>query len=569
MKLLIAGKYIEIKDFVELITENPIINNFDQQLAQYSNSFEVKYNGDIVDLLDISKLRKSTSPYLLTEGYLIDGVIFIPITIIINSFDPNKNTIKMNVTERIISGISGGINIRTTKLTELRHKLDQTYYAGDDTEVDEIILDDGTRDKRWGMFDYIAETEVISDTQTYPHAITPANSCPRISLLKFCDFLEQRYGVVVENAPDIDFFANKQLPFSGDLVQGSISLTNITSADVYITPATLTDFPAGIKSNGFLDLTTRQLKYTNKIGSIGGYFLSGKVTVNDIGYDQTKIKVYFKGTLLDLISVSGQELTFGIADRETELFAFVAPSGSDSDRVISFRVTNTEGYNYAFDAYAKFYISMSGNDKQATDDNSRQVFQNMPDVTILDLFKLMAKASAKYIEITNTGLKFINIADSLLQETIIDASEEFILINSINYTLYNVPSLEYWYKDAEVAALIVPISDVRVKGEAKKIEIDLIMTDDANVALFEDDGIKPLEGIATFPFLNIADASEALTAFYLSIQNPFLVTATFRNFNVGLSSSILIRQLNGRFVPKKIIRTNRDTIELELLKIES
>lgn len=96
----------------------------------------------------------------------------------------------------------------------------------------------------------------------------------------------------------------------------------------------------------------------------------------------------------------------------------------------------------------------------------------------------------------------------------------------------------------------------------------MLRTDDENVVLFEDDGVKPLEGIATYPFFDITDHAADLADFYLAIQNPFVVRAKFRKFDVDPSKSLLIKQLNGLFIPKKIIKTNRDTIELELLKLE-
>lgn len=574
MKLLIAGKRIQIDEYVELISESPLINNFDTQYVQYSNSFEVKYNGDITTLIDVSKLRKTTgvkSPYLLIDGFLIDGVIFVPVTIIINSFDPGKNTIKMNVTERYLFGIAGGLDIRTAKLTELRHTFDALLEIAGLT--DEIILPVGTLDLApWGI-SYLGEASVLADMQLYEHEITTGNSCPVVSLSKLIDFLEARHGIVISDEPaGISFFANRQMPFYGDLIKGVISEIGITASTLYLMPDVYPDsiYPAGILPSGFSAAGTKTVKYTNKIGDLGGNFVSCTITVAEgVTPDPVEFSVAFRGTGLDYISTAGQVMTFGIADKSTELSLEIkASDDAFHARAIGFSVLNFIPRVYDFAADCRFNIEIPLSTVQATDDNSRQVFQNMPDITIIDFFKTIAKASAKYLEITATGFKFVDIADSLLPGSIVDASDKLISVNSINYSLYDAPSLEYWYKDAATATLIVPISDERVKGTVKKIEIDMLRTDNENVALFEADGIKPLVGVATYPLLDITYYAADLAAFYLSIQNPYLVTATFKKIDLSLVNSVLIRQLNGLFIPKKIIKTNRDIIELELLKID-
>ena len=564
MKLLIAGKYIQIDDFVELISESPLINNFDTQYAQYSNSFEVKYSGDLVTLIDISKLRTTAAPYLTIDGFLIDGVIFIPVTIIINSFDPNKNTVKMNVSERFSSTIFGAIDIRTTKLTELRHLVDPAVGTG---ETDEIVLTNGAQDAP------INEASILlTPPDAYSHAITPDNWCPIVDGVKFIAFLSARYGIVVTGAPaEFNFFANRQLPFFGDTVRGAIDygIFETGPADVTYSPTALTDYPAGVGSDGFLisGMDTKLVKYKNKLGDAEGYFVSCKIAC-DFDPDPSSYSVYFKGVHMAYIGKSSGVMTFAITDKDTELDLNVGESGFESSLVIYFRVVCTEENNFTFQSFCRFNIDIPDNTAQATSLNSRQVFQNMPDVTIIDFFKTIAKANAQYLELTATGFKFVDIADSLEPGSIVDASPYLIEVKGISYTLYDSPALEYWYKDAATATLIVPIADSRVKSTAKKIEINMLRTDNDNVSLFEADGIKPLVGIATYAFMDITAQAASLEAFYLAIQNPFVVTASFRNFKLDLSNSVLIRQLNGLFVPKKIIKTNRDIIELELLKIE-
>lgn len=570
MRLLIAGKFIQIDSFVELVSESPLINNFDTQYAQYSNSFEVKYSGEVVELFDISKLRITASPYLTIDGHLIDGEILIPVTIIITAFDPNKNTIKMNVSERFPSIVSGGIDIRTTKLTELRHTVNPLFYEG---FTDEIILPNGSVDDS-----YLGEASVLADDpDNYPHFVTPNNWCPLVSVLKLATFLNDRYGILVEDAPDTNFFANRQLPFAGDLVKGVVAelpiWTELETADFSINNASVGVFPAGIDSTGYLPAGTsdKLVKYTNKIGDSNGWLISCVVKVSPFGDLPTPFdfEVSFKGVPLDFIGVdeTGYLLTYGLVDKTTELDLYIKTSGTNF-HVANFVVNNLMAQPYKFYANCRFNLTIPDNTAQAMPYNTRQIFQNMPDVTIVDFFRAIAKASAKYLEITETGFKFVDIASSLTKESIVDASPYFIGASNVAYTLYDSPALEYWYKDAKTATLIVPIADSRVKSTAKKIEIGMLRTDDANVSLFEEDGIKPLSGIATYPFLDITDQAAELVTFYSAIQNPFVVTATFRNFNLNLSNSILIRQLNGLFVPKKIIKTNRDIIELELLKLE-
>jgi len=569
MKLLIAGNYIQIDDFVELVSESPLINNFDAQYAQYSNTFEVKYSGDIADLIDISKLRTTASPYLMIDGYLIDGVIFIPITIIINSFDPNKNTIKMNVSERFPT--FGGINPRTTKLTELRHKLAPDLGGGD---IDEIVLPDSSVDIALIPGD---AKVLMDDPDSYPRAITPNNWCPLVSIQRLVTFLNFRYGLEITGAPDGNFFANRQLPFCGDLIKGSVvelaTWTTSALANFSIQDAPNSVYPAGIDSNGYLPSgsSDKLVKYTNITGDDNQRFMTCvvRVSIAEPPPDPANFFVSFKGQLLDFlgVDVTGYLLTFGIEDRNTEWNLYMKSAGTDF-HAANFVVGNQTEMLYKFSSDVHLFVNIPNNTAQATSLNSRQIFQNMPDVTIIDFFKTIAKASAKYLELTATGFKFVNIAESLQPTAIVDASPHLIDVKGISYALYDSPALEYWYKDATTATLIVPITDTRVKGAAKKIEIAMLRTDNGNVSLFESDGVKPLAGIATYPFLDITNQAVALEAFYTAIQNPFVVTATFKNFGLNLSNSVLIRQLNGLFVPKKIIKTNRDIIELELLKIE-
>ena len=106
--------------------------------------------------------------------------------------------------------------------------------------------------------------------------------------------------------------------------------------------------------------------------------------------------------------------------------------------------------------------------------STMQVFQNLPDVTIFDFFKTIAKASAKFVEITSSGVTFKNFADILTPSAIQDVSEYFIQALGVEYKLYDTPALEYWYKNAETPTLIVPITDARVAGAAKKIEINML-----------------------------------------------------------------------------------------------
>lgn len=569
MKLLIAGKFIQINDYVELVSESPLINNFDTNYATYSNSFEVKYSGEITDLIDVSKLRITASPYLLIEGHLIDGPIFIPVTILINSFDPNKNTIKINVSERFPSIASGGIDVRTTKLTELRH----TVLAGKgEGFTDEIILADGSLDVGADGANYLGEASVLAtNPSNYPHAITANNWCPLVSVLKLAVFLNDRYGILVEDAPDTNFFANRQLPFYNDVVRCEILAlpASINDGSHTFYPAGLVDYPAGLSNVGLLlGATSKTVKYRNDIGRLDGRFITCAITVNaGITPNPDNFIVKFKTVEMVSYLTVGQTMYFEIPDTYSELSLVVASTGT-IDRVVAFEVTNGAFVKYNFHASVKVNVDIPTNALQATALNSRQVFQNMPDVTIIDFFKTIAKASAKYLEITENGFKFVDIATSLAKESIVDASPYFIDVKGISYSLYDSPALEYWYKGAATATLIVPIADERVKSGVKKIEIAMLRTSDANVSLFESDAIKPLVGIATYPFLDITDQATELRVFYSAIQNPFVVTATFRNFNLNLSNSILIRQLNGLFVPKKIIKTNRDIIEMELLKLE-
>ena len=576
MKLVIAGKYLQIDDFVELVTENPLTNNFDTQYAQYSNTFEVKYNGVITSLIDISKLRKSESPYLLIDGHIIADQIFIPVQILINSFDTQKNTVKLSVTERILSGISGGINIREAKLTELNFKLNLGGIIPDEF-TDMIILSDGSVDKTpIGDNLYVAETPVLADSQTYPHAAQPANSCPVVSISNFVAFLYERYGILIENAPSGNVFSNRQKANPGDLIKAEILTMFDTDGETsqYITPSEgdISEYPAGVDnvdSRLNFGATAKSTTYKNRIGDLSGRFVSCEIDV-PIGESFTPSEwlVEFKGEEMALIEVDDRTMVFGIVDLETEVTANCDTSGGQGS-VISFRVSSNESVNLAtFRANVRMNISIADNEEIATPENTRQVLKNLPDVTVLEFFKAIAKATASAIELTDTGLKFIDLADTLTPGAIVDASPYLIEVRDVNYKLFDAPSLEYWYKKAETPTLIVPITDARVKGAAKKIDIDILRTDDANVVLFEEDGIKPLEAIATYPFLDITDYAPDLLSFYLSIQKPFVIKATFRNFPLSLSNSVLVRQLNGLFIPKKIIKTNRDIIELELLKLE-
>ncbi len=578
MKLLIAGKYLQIDDFVELVTENPLTNNFDTQYAQYSNTFEVKYGGDITTVIDISSLRKSESPYLLIDGHIIDGVIFIPVQILINSFDTQKNTVKLSVTERILSGISGGISIREAKLTDLNYKLNLLGVIPDEF-TDMIILSDGSVDKTpIGDNLYISENPVLADSQAYPHAAQPDNSCLVVSISNFVLFLYDRYGILIENAPSGNVFSNQQKANAGDLIKVSYSQTFSTDGDTSRTISTATGgsitnfhYPAGVSgTSGNLSFgdAPKLTTYKNRIGDAEGRFLTCRITVplpNILIAGEWDVE--FKGLAMTLIEVDERTLVFGISSLETELSANCDTTAYGS--VIAFQIYCERAIIDAeFQCNARMNISIADNEEIATPANTRQVLKNLPDVTILEFFKAIAKATAGAIELTDTGLKFIDLADTLIPGAIVDASPYLIEVKDVNYKLFDAPSLEYWYKKAETPTLIVPITDARVKGAAKKIDIDILRTDDANVVLFEADGIKPLEGIATYPFLDITDYAPDLLSFYLSIQKPFIIKATFRNFPLSLSNSVLVRQLNGLFIPKKIIKTNRDIIELELLKLE-
>jgi hypothetical protein len=577
MKLLIAGKYIQIDDFVELVTENPLTNNWDTQYAQYSNNFEVKYAGYITDLLDISKLRITDDPYLFVDGFLLADEIFIPVQILITSFDVQKNTIKMNVTERILSGIVGGVDVRTTKLTELRYSLNLGgIVEGEYTDL--IVLSDGTTDVTpIGGNLYIAETPVLAADQDYPHTGQPDNSCLLVSLSDLVSFFDERYGLTIENCPIGNVFANRQKANQGDLIKCEMSqiIDFGGEVSVYIKPVIgeIIEYPAGVENiqsaltfGNSAKLTT----YINRIGDSDGRFITCRITVPiSETYTPANWSVLFKNQELDLIEVDDRTMVFGIADIETE-FSENCDSYTSEGVVILFEVTCTDTVIGAtFEADIRMNISIADNNEIATPANTRQVLQNLPDITILEFYKQIAKATASAIELTDTGIKFIDLGDTLTGGAIVDASQYLISIEGIDYKLFDAPAIEYWYKKAETVTLIIPITDSRVSGDAKKIDIDIIRTDDENVILFEDNALTPIDGIATFPFLDITGHAPDLLAFYLSIQKPFIVRAKFRNFDLSLSNSILVRQLNGVFIPKKIIKTNRDVIELELLKIES
>lgn len=576
MRLLIAGKYIQIDEYFELITENPLINNFDTQYAQYSNSITVPYNGEIAKAIDVSLLRKSASPYLLIEGHLIDGVVLLPVKILITNYDPIKNTVTLGVVERITAGVAGGLSVLTTKLTELNYRL----YLGvtvPDEFTDLIMLSNGDIDMIPGTSNlYVGDTPVLADSQTYPHPIHPDNNCPIVSLGRLATFLSERYGFSVVGMPSGNVFANRQRANAGDLVIGTFNSTFELDGESpqRIEVNSILEHPAGTDSFGRLTFgdEPKLVTYRNAVGDSDGNFITCRIEVSGTGTipNETNWTVRFKDVDMDFVELDDRTLVFRVADKSIVAEGYCDTIGFEDNNLLSIYVYCEESISdfLTLTANVRMNVTIADNKEIATPANTRQILKNLPDVTIFDFFKTVAKANAKFVEITSSGVTFKNFADVLTPAAIQDVSEHFIQAMGVEYKLYDAPALEYWYKNAETPTLIVPITDARVAGAAKKIEINMLRTDDENVVLFEDDGVKPLDGIATYPFLNITDHAADLADFYLAIQNPFVVRAKFRKFDVDPSKSLLIRQLNGLFIPKKIIKTNRDIIELELLKLE-
>ena len=558
MILLIQGKHIRLDVDVELITENPIINNFEKQNMAYSNTVELEYAGDIVSVLDVSELRKSNNPYFLLDAHLIDEPIFIPVQVIVISYSPISNKVKIGLVEKIKNQF-----IRNTKLTELRHQLFKSGAPVPGVFVDEVMLDKTTLEH--SLF---AESQVVNGVQNYPSPTFPNNSCILISISDFIVFLEERYGQIIENCPLGNFFANQQKSNPRDVIVGLVDAVGISSNDMTFVPS-LIKWPAGVDEDAFLTFgdELKRVVITNVIGDSNNRFLT--CTIATPSPDPSDWKVYLKDIELDLISASGIGMRFGISSLSAARTVFAGKQDS-GERVIDFRVTKIgTPATYDFQVNFRLELTIQDNREIATENNTRQVFQNMPEITVIDFFKEIAKANAKYIEITDNGLKFIDIAQALSFESILDISNRFIEAVDVQYKLYDAPSLQYWYAGATTPTLEVLISDERVKGDPRKIELGILRTADENVVLFEADGVRPLSGLATYPFFDISQKVGELISFYESIQKPYIVRAKFRKFNVNLSSALLVRQLNGIFIPKKIITTNRDIIELELLKIES
>ena len=558
MILLIQGKHIRLDVDVELITENPIINNFEKQNMAYSNTVELEYAGDIVSVLDVSELRKSNNPYFLLDAHLIDEPIFIPVQVIVISYSPISNKVKIGLVEKIKNQF-----IRNTKLTELRHQLFKSGAPVPGVFVDEVMLDKTTLEH--SLF---AESQVVNGVQNYPSPTFPNNSCILISISDFIVFLEERYGQIIENCPLGNFFANQQKSNPRDVIVGLVDAFGISSNDMTFVPS-LIKWPAGVDEDAFLTFgdELKRVVITNVIGDSNNRFLT--CTIATPSPDPSDWKVYLKDIELDLISASGIGMRFGISSLSAARTVFAGKQDS-GERVIDFRVTKIgTPATYDFQVNFRLELTIQDNREIATENNTRQVFQNMPEITVIDFFKEIAKANAKYIEITDNGLKFIDIAQALSFESILDISNRFIEAVDVQYKLYDAPSLQYWYAGATTPTLEVLISDERVKGDPRKIELGILRTADENVVLFEADGVRPLSGLATYPFFDISQKVGELISFYESIQKPYIVRAKFRKFNVNLSSALLVRQLNGIFIPKKIITTNRDIIELELLKIES
>lgn len=569
MKLIINGKYIEISEYVELIEENPIINNFDTQFSAYSNTFEIPYSGEIMDVLDISAFRKTTSPYILIDCHVVDGVLLIPAKLIVMSFDVQKNTIKVAISEKIEGGKGDNdFDIRTTKLTELRHA--SSYYPYPLT--DEHLLQGSTLDTG-----YLALFSSLADNQTYPHAATPLNTCPLISISRFHSFLYARFGIGSNGSlPTGNFFANGQKYKTGDILDFRLQEDLMTTGSTYyFYPKEIRYFPAGFDSeNNQLSYIPNGEYKTFKLNrkSIDAYGNTFTLVVNiEAPAGETpninELDIYFNNKKLSKMSTqTPNQFYFYVSQTEN-----ISRNLNNTQKAVEFKVVrliSSQRILHISSTYFRLYTEMPDNNEIATSFNSRQLFQNLPDITVLEFLKQIAKASARYIEISGKTIIYKNISDSLLSSSIVDATDYFIKLSKVDFSLYDSENLEYWYKEAEQPTLVVPISDETVKKPATKIDIDILLTNDNNVQLFKEDGITPRDGIATYPFLDITNKASDLRNFYLSIQKPQIITATFQNFEVKKNQSILVRQLNGVFIPTKIIRTNKNIIELELLKIE-
>lgn len=577
MILLVGGIPIKVEGHFELTTESPMVNFEFNILAQYTNTFKIPLTTEVKNYFGASLLRESYEQYHLPTAFIIDGVFLVKGKIYVKEITDTHisayffteippilktlNSIKLSEIAFDTSGDPARILVQPEYPSYSQKSI--TTKAIPAGQISPTITRVDTPQTYRGIFLHLHQLiSILNTSRSLGLAMTTFTGFNDIKLFSTARVPDRGwlYGMLRFNSNTV---------FSVTSVASTLGYDNNSAFAVSLsagtTPPTMTTF---FRFSG------------GGTGAVKMYNLVVKLSCrqNNMSSHLSTLKLLIGGKLVTPVSVqqTGETFQLGGVTRWVWEANFGTFETSGTHHATETMLLMPYVAYYASDDMPRIEVSymeqtdfpmLVKHDSVRTYDylSVFDIFKGLPDTTILDTLKAVAKASGMYLTFDNNILRFNNLQSILNPSSIVNSTDYFVECIKKTPSYNSFRNVEYWYAQSEVPAIRID-NGLEQYTTVKKIDIPIIWTDD-NYPIFFDKDNKPYPEIGTYPMLNIQNKTAQIYPFYNAMATPAVYTATFKKHRVLAFQTMYVQQLNGVFLPLKTIRTNKDTFEVELLKL--